>query len=182
MLAGGDRRSIGRADEVVALVRQQPRLLASLLNCICSDDPVLTARAANAAEKLSRDFIERFQPYKALLLDLLAEAQQTELRWQLALMVPRLNLTLSECRRAASILESFLQDCAEDRSSLVKTFAMQGLSDLLRQNPARRSAILELLRLHSRTGTAAMRARGRILLKQLEAPQQHSARSSHPDD
>jgi hypothetical protein len=159
-----DRRSIGRADDVVALVRRRPRLLGSLIECLWSDDPVLVARSANAAEKLSREMAARFQPWKDALLDLLATAQQSELRWQLALIVPRMNLTVHECRRAAAILESRL----EDRTSLVKTFAMQGLADLLRQDPSPRAAVLDLLRIHTRSGTPAMRARGRILLKQLE--------------
>jgi hypothetical protein len=163
-LRSADRRSIGRADEVVALVRQRPRLLGSLIECLWSDDPTLAARSANAAEKLSREMAARFQPWKAALLDLLAETQQPELRWQLALIVPRMNLTVHECRRAAAILESRL----EDRASLVKTFAMQGLADLLRQDPSRRAAVLDMLRIHARSGTPAMRARGRILLKKLD--------------
>ncbi len=92
------------------------------------------------------------------------EAERKELRWQLALMVPRLQLTAAECARAAGVLQGWL----EDTSSIVKTFAMQGLADLARQDASLQPMVLDTLRTLSRSGTPAMRARGRILLKRLE--------------
>jgi hypothetical protein len=101
----------------------------------------------------------------------LAEATQQEMRWHPASIVPRLQLTRSECRRVAGILRQYLTD----RSSIVKTFAMQGLADLISRDSIKHDAslrpmVLELLRSLSRTGTPAMRARGRILLRRLEPP------------
>jgi hypothetical protein len=57
----------------------------------------------------------------------------------------------------------------EDRSSIVKTCALQGLADLTRQNASLLPEVVDLLNIHSRSGTPAMRARGRMLLKQLES-------------
>lgn len=78
-------------------------------------------------------------------------------------------LTLIGCERhrAAKVLQRYL----EDRSSIVKTFAMQGLSDLALEDAALRSMVTELIRPLTRTGTPAMRARGRKLLLQLERHQ-----------
>jgi hypothetical protein len=80
-------------------------------------------------------------------------------------MAPRLELTEAETERAAMVLKSWL----EDRSSIVKTSAMHGLAGLTRCNPAMMPEVLDMLRVLSRRGTPAMRARGRILLKRLEA-------------
>jgi len=167
MLLAGAPRSIGGADDVVALVLAEPAMLGTLLACLCAEDRRLVARAANAAEKLSRQIAPGFQRHKGFLLDLLSHARQPELRWQLALILPRLQLSVPEAEHCAAVFQASLKD----RSSLVKTFAMQGLVDLLRQNPAPHDAVIELLQLYSRSGTAAMRARGRILLKQLESAQ-----------
>ncbi len=79
-------------------------------------------------------------------------------------MIPRLELTALECRRVAETLQSWL----EDSSSIVKTCALQGLADLTRQDPSLQPMVLDLLRIHSRSGTPAMRARGRMLLHRLE--------------
>jgi hypothetical protein len=164
MLMGGDRRSIGLADEVADLVGRQPKQVSCLIECLWDRDALLRMRAADAAEKLSRDKAVLLQPYKEPLLGLLAEATQQEVRWHLALIIPRLQLSRSECRRVAKILRQYLSD----RSSIVKTFAMQGLTDLISRDASLRPMVLELLLSLSRTGTPAMRARGRILLRRLE--------------
>jgi hypothetical protein len=162
MLAGGDRRSIGRANEVADLVRLQPKKIAELVECLWDTDPCVSMRAADAAEKISRDQAALLQPYKSPLLGLLTDAAQQEVRWHLAVIIPRLRLTASERQRAVEHLQTYL----EDRSSIVKTSAMQGLSDLASQDVSLRPMVLDLLRTLTRTGTPAMRARGRILLKQ----------------
>jgi hypothetical protein len=46
---------------------------------------------------------------------------------------------------------------------------MHGLAGLTRWNAALLSEVLDMLRVLSRSGTPAMRARGRILLKRMEA-------------
>jgi hypothetical protein len=165
MLMGGDRRSIGRADEAADLAGRRPKQVAQRIECLWDPDALLRIRAADAAEKLSRDKAVLLQPFKAPLPGLLAEATQQEVRWHLALIIPRLQLTRSECRRVAGILRQYL----DDRSSILRTFAMQGLADLISQNASLRPMVLDLLRSLSRTGTPAMRARGRILLRRLEA-------------
>jgi hypothetical protein len=164
MLAKGDRRTTGRADEVAEMVRRQPRKAAGLIVCLWDRDPGVVMRAADALEKACRDLPAMLAPYKAQILGLLAEATQKELRWHLAEILPRMQLTGPECARAAVTFESWLADS----SSIVKTCALQGLADLTRQDASLEPMVLDLLRVHARTGTPAMRARGRILLKGME--------------
>lgn len=168
MLTGGDRRSIGRADEVVDIVRLDLGRIAELVECLWDADACVAVRGADAVEKVSRENAGWLQRYKAALLDLLLEATQREVRWHLALIVPRMRLSPAESLRAAEILESYL----EDRSSIVRTFAMQGLADLTLQHVSLRPKVLDLIRILTRTGTPAMRARGRMLLKELETTEQ----------
>ena len=61
-----------------------------------------------------------------------------------------------------------MQSWLESESSIVKTMAMQGLADLTRQDASLMEEVLDTLRILTRSGTPAMRARGRMLLKQLE--------------
>ncbi len=75
-----------------------------------------------------------------------------------------MKLTRSECRRVAEIFNSWL----DHSSSIVKTCAMQGLAELTLQDPSRKDDIIDLLRTLNRSGTPAMRARGKALLSQLE--------------
>ncbi len=121
-------------------------------------------RAADAAEKVTRARREVLQPHKKELLGLMTEAEEQEVRWHLAVMIPRLTLTAKERQMAISSLYRYL----EDRSSIVKTFALQGLADLAQNEPSIRPKVVEILREATRKGTAAMKARSRKLLLRLE--------------
>jgi hypothetical protein len=163
-LTGGDRRSIGQSDEVAALVLKQPALFVELIRGMRDADPLVRMRAADAAEKASRQAPQLLSPFKAELLRLLDEASEQELRWHLAQMAPRLTLTKRERVRVVSVLRRYLQD----RSSIVKTSALQALADLAAQDESLRAETEALLRESVRNGTAAMRARARRLLGPFE--------------
>jgi hypothetical protein len=173
LTAGRHRLSSGRTAEVIDLVRAHPRKAAQLLECLWDEDPGVAMRAADALEKLSRNHPSLLSSWKAPLLGLLAQATQNKLRWSLAATIPRLELTIPECRRVARTLQSWL----EDTNSIVKTCALQGLADLTSQDPSLQPVVLDLLRIHSRSGTPAMRARGRMLLRQLEDSDKQALKS-----
>jgi len=165
----------GRTREVVERVRADRKRLRQVVECLWDEEPAVAMRAADALEKLTRQNPRNPDPtvpplvaalereWKAPLIGLLAEVTQNKLRWCLAAMIPRMELTLAECERVAGILQSYL----DDPSSIVKTCALQGLADLARQDASLAPEVIDLLRIHSRSGTPAMRARGRMLLKQI---------------
>jgi len=163
LLVGGDRRSIGQADRVAKMVSDDIALFAELIAGLWSEDALVRMRAADATEKITRKHRELLQPYRKELLGLMAEAQEQELRWHLAVMVPRLLLNAKERQAAVSLLEGYL----EDRSSIVKTFALQGLADMAEADSSFREKVVEILGEAARKGTPAMKARSRKLLIRL---------------
>jgi HEAT repeat protein len=162
-LSGGDRRSIGRSNEIVADVLAHPRQFRHLFGGLASDDPIVRMRAADAIEKISAQRPELLEPFKMKLLAIAGSSDQQEVRWHAALMIPRLELTAKQRAVAVDILFDYLRD----RSSIVKTFAMQGLAALASTDAAFRAKILPLLQELTEIGTPAMRARGRKLLQHL---------------
>lgn len=164
LLAIGNCLAAGRAAEVAALLLQHPRKAAQVVECLWDEDTGVANRAADALERASGRNPALLRPWKEALLGRMVDAEENKLRWNLALMAPRLELTEAETERAAAILRSWL----EDKSSIVKTSAMHGLAGLTRWNPAMLPEVIDILRILSRSGTPAMRARGRILLKRLE--------------
>jgi len=164
LLEGGDRRTIGRSDQVVAIVSRDAKLFPQMIAGLWSKDRLVRIQAADATEKVTRTHAKLLRPCKKELLGLMAEAQEQELRWHLAVMVPRLPLTRKEKEIAIRALKSYL----EDSSSIVKTLALQGLADLAQDDPNLRSGVVEILRQATRNGTPAMKARSRNLLIQLE--------------
>jgi hypothetical protein len=174
---GQGRISIGRAEEVAALVLAQPKFLSKLLECLWDENPGVVNRAAHALERVTRDGqpgpIAQLNSWKTSLLGLLPEAQENKLRWHLALIVPRLTLSRPECARAAAALQSWIEI---ESSSIVKTMSLQGLADLTRQDRSLLPSVLDLLRIHGRSGTPAMRARSRLLLSILEKTREKESR------
>jgi len=177
MLASGRHRlDVGRTKEVAAQVLAKPRKVGQLIECLWDEDPGIANRAADALERVSFDRPLLTAAWTESLIGLMAEAEQNKLRWNLALFVPRLELSAAEAQRVAAALRTYL----EDQSSIVKTAAMHGLAALTRHDPKLLPEVLDMLRILSRSGTPAMRARGRILLKKLETPSERPARQRKP--
>jgi hypothetical protein len=164
LLEAADRRSIGRSDHVAAMVCKSPKLFPKLIAGLWSTAALVRMRAADAVEKVTRKNPELLTPYRKELLGLLVEAKEQEVRWHLAVLVPRLPLNSKERQLAMSSLNSYL----EDSNSIVKTFALQGLADLAKDDLRIRTAVMEILREASRNGTPAMKARSRKLVSQLK--------------
>jgi hypothetical protein len=164
-LKGRDRRSIGRANDVVAQVLLSPHLFANLFAGLHAADPIIRMRSADALEKLTARHPEWLAPYKDDLLLQLAAAEQREVRWHLIQMAPRLPLTEGERADTVALLRGYLSDT----SSIVKTSAMQALADLVGANGPSRAATIRLIEQLVQVGTPAMRSRGRKLLRNLHA-------------
>lgn len=174
-LKGGDLRSIGRSGDAVRAVSKNPALFSDLMAGLLDGDRLVRMRAADAVEKATRTHPEWLQPWKRALLDTVSTLEDKELRWHVAQLVPRLRLTAAEKATAVSILMGYL----EDKSSIVKTFSMQALADLAAQDEQLLEQVAPLIERLTRTGTPAMKSRGRKLLKQLETNvNQNEARRS----
>jgi len=165
MLAPGKRLDGGHACEVAALLLKNPRKTGQVVECLWDEGAGVANRAADVLERASSRRPQILARWKTALLDRMLDAGENKLRWNLALMISRTQLTEAETARAAAVLRKWL----DDKSSIVKTSAMHGLAGLTLWDPSLLPEVLDMLRILSRSGTPAMRARGRILLKRMEA-------------
>jgi hypothetical protein len=159
-LAGGDRRSIGKANDLVEEILAAPERFAEVMAGLSQEDPVIRMRCADVAEKVSKAHPDWLQPHKRAILTIVTRATEKEIRWHLAQMLPRLTLTAKERQRASEIMFEYLTD----ESRIVQTFAMQALADFAQTDAALHRRLWPLLLKASRTGTGAVRARARLLL------------------
>ena len=164
LLKGRDRRSIGRANDVVERVLAEPQRFKEVFEGMLDDDPIVRMRAADAVEKITAQRPEYLIPYKEALIGQVAHSRQQEVRWHAAAMFSRLPLTPQERRQVLAILENYL----DDKSKIVKTFAMQALADLALQDSRLKPSIIERLKQLTRDGSPAMQSRGRKLLEKLK--------------
>lgn len=162
-LEGGDRRSIGRSNEVAAEVLDDAGLFDTVFAGILADDPIVRMRCADAVEKITARHPEYLHPHKTRLIREVARINQKEVRWHVAQMLSRLELDRAEKRQVLAILSDYLND----RSSIVKTFAMQSLADMAEHDRKLLPQILPHLKELTLTGTPAMKSRGKKLLARL---------------
>lgn len=125
-LGGGDRRSIGRADEVAEEIVADEALFAIVLNGMLHHDPIIRMRAADAVEKATRERPDLLELHKSTLLNVAAGVEQQEVRWHVSQMLPRLRLDETELGKVLAILDDHLGDA----SKIVKVNAMQALAEL----------------------------------------------------
>lgn len=164
-LSGGDRRSIGNADHVVQVVLRDPRLFYDVFSGLRDADPVIRMRCADVAEKVSRHRPDLLQPYAHELLDELTQVEQQEVRWHVALLLPRLQLSDRQQEAAVQALLGFLQD----RSRIVQVNTLQALAEFAEREPGLRRKVLPVLEEFARTGSAAVRARAHKMLARLRS-------------
>ena len=131
---------MGRSDQVAEMVSGDAKLFPKLITGLWSAEALVRMRPP-AAEKVTGKHRELLQPYKDELQGLMAETQEQELRWHLAVLVPRPELNARERQVAISSLHRYL----EDRSSNVKTLALQGLVDLVKDESGIRSRVIDIL-------------------------------------
>ena len=163
LLTGGDRRSIGRVQEVVAEVLREPSLFGEVFYGMLSDDPLISMRAADAIEKITAQHPDYLQPYKDVLITQVASRNQQEVRWHVAQLIPRLQLDQHERDLLFEVLRTYLSD----PSAIVKTFSLQALADLALQDDRLLPETVRLLKMYMENGSAAVRSRGRKLLQKL---------------
>ena len=164
LLSVGDLRTAGKSEEVVKQVSANPKLFADVVNAILVDSPGTRMRASDAVEKITRDHPEWLKPYKRQFLTEIANIEQKEVRWHTAQILPRFNLTKNERKKVYDLMLTFLKD----QSRIVKTFAMQALTDLAVQDSSYIDQVRKLVKRLMKNGTPAMKSRGKKLLITLD--------------
>jgi len=163
-LQGGDRRSLGCANQVAGTILANPSRLQELLSCCLAPSPIIRSRASHALMTIARQKPELLQPHTGFFLNEVMPLSQWEVRSHFCQTITRLALAPREIDR----LLSGLQDYFSDKSSIVRTCAMQAMVDLCQQTESLAPQIRPIIAEKTASGTAAMRARGRQLLKVLD--------------
>ena len=142
VLKDGDLRSIGKSDLVVSMVNDQ-KSFDELFVLLFGKDRKVVMRAADAIEKITIPHPEYLEKHKAAILELCSNANAKELKWHLALIVSRLKLTEDELGRIWQTLTGWATNQKESR--IVRVNSLQGLYNLLAQNPDLRQDLLQTI-------------------------------------
>ena len=172
LLSGNDRRSIGKSDDVVALVVKNEKLFDELFNCLYSNNEVIRMRAADAIQKIVELKPDIIKKYKHEILNDIAKIDQQEIRWHVAQLIPHLGLIKADVPIAFKFLNGYLND----ESKIVKTFSMQALADLTDIDLNLNKKVITIIEKQMKQGSPAVLSRGRKLLAKLKGSKAKSKR------
>jgi len=130
ILSGGDLRSIGKSNSVVSKIHNQ-KDFDNLVEYLFSINRLIVMRAVDAIEKITIDHPKYLARHKMKILELCNVAKDKELKWHLALLIPRLNLDKNEFGKAWNTLTSWAMD--KTNSRIVRVNSIQGLFEMMKQ-------------------------------------------------
>lgn len=166
-LKGGDLRSIGKANEVIRAVFDNPKLFKEVFEGMTDSDPVIRMRSADVTEKVSKKHPEYLQPFKTRLINEVAKIPQQEVRWHVAKMFSYLKLTPTEKDKITGYLFSWIS--SDDKSKIVKVMSLQTLTDFAMRDKKLQGKVIKKLREVIRDGSPAIKSRSKKLLKEFAA-------------
>lgn len=162
LLSGGDLRSIGHVDAVVAFVGNNPDRFSELMTGLTDDRPVVRMRSADAVEKVTRRHPELLQVHQASLFQQLHLATEKEVRWHLAQLMPRMAWKEEEAADIVHVLTRWIEI---ETSNIVIVNSLQALFDLSIVHPRFRDEVVALLEANLESGSPAVKSRCKKCLR-----------------
>lgn len=156
LLSGGDLRSIGNSNAVVACIGDQ-RDFDELFECLYHRERIVVMRAADAIEKITRNRPEYLAKHRAQFPALCHAAGNKELKWHLALLIPRLRPEDSELEEYLVLLRKWVVD--RQHSRIVRVNSLQGLFELSKQDPGLLKQLHPVLDKLEKEGVPSLNAR-----------------------
>ncbi len=99
-LSGGNRTSVGEADQVIRKLLKAPSGLAEIYKLFLDGDPVVAMRASYVAMRVAEQSPESVKPFAKDLLKNLEKYTQQEVRWHIPQLLVHLDLTKPQRKRA----------------------------------------------------------------------------------
>jgi HEAT repeat protein len=166
-LSIGGLTSDGQANEVAALVTDNPQLLPDLVEALGNPDDVIRGHGADALEKVARRHPEPVLAHLAFLLRSAHSDPLPMVRWHLAMTLGHL---ASSPGYRDEIMEALLK-LLKDDSIFVRSWAIPGLCLIARLHPGHAPRIAQAIQGLTSSPSAALRTRARKALSLLADPQ-----------
>lgn len=162
-LRGGDLRSIGLSNEVAEDIEKNASLFETVFRGLYDSDPLIRMRSADVIEKVAQNKPELLLNHTSEVISILTTAEQQEVCWHMAQIAPRLAYSQNEENEIIKALKRYLTH----KSKIVRVSAMESLANIAERNRSILNEVIEIIKVQKATGSPAIQARGRKLLKRL---------------
>lgn len=124
---------MGASNSVITKIKNQNDF-EELFKLLFHKDRLVIMRTADTIEKVTVKNQQYLRKHKREILELCKVAKDKELKWHLALLIPRLTLDNKEFSKAWFTLTSWAKDNANSR--IVRVNSIQGLFEMEQQEKA----------------------------------------------
>lgn len=166
ILAVGDARSDGHANEVVRLVSGSPALLPELLQELESPNQIVRAHAADALEKVARTQPKAVATHLSAIVKAARADEVPMVRWHLAMVLEHV---CGSAQMAASVVPT-LRVLLKDPSPFVRSWAISGLTLLARRTLASTPPLIREISALTADPSAAVAKRAATAIRALTDP------------
>lgn len=165
LLSGSDKRTVRGVNVVVQSVLKSPERFREVFQLINDSDPAIRMRASDAVEKITKTKPELLQKYKKLILTKISRIEQQEVRWHVAQIIPRLQLSNAEAEKVFVILNNYLRST---KSNIVRVMSLQALAEVALQEKIDIEKTLRGVEKYAElVKTPSVQARAQKIIKQL---------------
>ena len=164
LLDGTNRKSKGEAKQVSKNLRQFPEKFLELLECFNHPNQVIHIRAAHVIQMLASQIPMTIERYQKVITDIYKKTEVPEVKWILAQMLNQFTFTKAQQKGIKHILEN---DLNAPHKFLVAHTIEALANHLIKYHYNLTNFKSKLVQLTA-TGSPAIQARGRKILKKLD--------------
>lgn len=130
-LQGGDLRSIAKVDELIELIKTQKEF-DILFQYLHSENRLIAMRVIDTIEKITLNNPKFLSNHNQDIIKLIKTATHKELKWHIALLTSRIDLTDAELTIVWNLLKKWVRNRKE--SKIVRVNSIQSLFNLSQRN------------------------------------------------
>lgn len=130
-LQGGDLRSIAKVDELIELIKTQKEF-DILFQYLHSENRLIAMRAIDTIEKITLNDQKFLSNHNQDIIKLIKTATDKEIKWHVALLTSRIDLTDAELTIVWKLLKKWAGNRKE--SKIVRVNSIQSLFNLSQRN------------------------------------------------
>lgn len=130
ILSSGNPRSLGDINSLLDKNKKQEDF-DELFPFLSHSNRVVVMRSSDAVEKISQYNPEFLQKHKEKIFELCQSEIFNELKWHLALLLPRLSLSENELGKAWGILSNWTKN--KENSKIVRVNSLQGMYEIVQK-------------------------------------------------
>lgn len=163
LLTGGDRRTIAQAPQALALVNENPALVADLAVLTNDADWLVVQRAFDLLEKLAHEHPDWIEPHKLVFIGPHARSDKWEIRLQIVRALPFFQWTSTQRKR----VEEILLDGVKFPQTFVRAWSLDSLARLAKNNAKLRPIVQRHIAAFARSDSKALQARAKAIKRRL---------------